>query len=101
MKKIYEESKEMINFSEENVMLWANMVGKDTKHDFSANEMSMLVNTVIKKNIFFMEANRFFKPLPVADKHKLLSKNMTEMCHLRGALRFDVSNKSFQWYFSR
>jgi len=100
MRCVYEASKEMINFSENNNLLWDKIFGKEGKHDFSAKEMSSLVSTVIKKNIFFIEANSFFKSLPASDQRTLLSKNMTEMCHLRGALRFDLTNKSFQWYFN-
>lgn len=100
MRCVYEASKEMINFSENNNLLMDKIFGKEGKHDFSAKEMSSLVSTVIKKNIFFIEANSFFKSLPASDQRTLLSKNMTEMCHLRGALRFDLTNKNFQWYFN-
>lgn len=31
----------------------------------------------------------------------LLRTNMTEMCHLRGAIRYDVKSKNFVWYFSK
>ena len=116
---LYEASKEMISFSENNHALWEKIFGKEEKHAYSANEISSLVSTLIKKNIFFIESNYFFKQLPPGDQHALLSKNMTEMCHLRGALRckhtlrshlfnqpqhffirFDPSKGSFQWYFN-
>ena len=97
---VYEASKEMIHFSDENLFLSDKIFGKPEKHDYSLNEMNSLVSTVIKKNIFFMGDNHFFKNLSFNDRKKLLSKNMTEMCHVRGALRFNVNNKSFQWYFS-
>ena len=84
---LYEASKEMISFSENNHALWEKIFGKEEKHAYSANEISSLVSTLIKKNIFFIESNYFFKQLPPGDQHGLLSKNMTEMCHLRGALR--------------
>merc|ERR1712203_1104828 len=79
---LYEASKEMISFSENNHALWDKIFGNDEKHAYSAGEISSLVSTLIKKNIFF-------KQLPPGDQHALLAKNMTEMCHLRGALRFD------------
>jgi len=97
---VYEASKEMIHFSDENVILSDKIFGKTEKHNYSANEMNSLVSTVIKKNIFFMSDNPFFKNLSLNDRKKLLGKNMTEMCHVRGALRFNPNNKSFQWYFS-
>eukprot|EP00092_Neocalanus_flemingeri_P011977 GFUD01012911.1.p1 GENE.GFUD01012911.1~~GFUD01012911.1.p1 ORF type:complete len:805 (+),score=136.26 GFUD01012911.1:396-2810(+) len=94
---VYEASKEMIHFSDEHVFLSDKIFGKT---GYSANEMNSMVSTVIKKNIFFMSDNPFFKKLTFNDRKKLLSKNMTEMCHVRGALRFNVNNKSFQWYSS-
>jgi len=98
---LYEASKEMISFSENNHALWEKIFGKEEKHAYSAGEISSLVSTLIKKNIFFIESNFFFKQLPPGDQHALLAKNMTEMCHLRGALRFDPSKGSFQWYFNQ
>lgn len=94
---VYEASKEMIHFSDENIFLWDKVFGKS---DYSANQMNSLVATIIKKNIFMMGDNPFFKNISFNDRKKLLSKNMTEMCHVRGALRFNVSNKSFQWYYT-
>lgn len=94
---VYEASKEMIHFSDENIFLWDKVFGKS---DYTANQMNSLVATVIKKNIFMMGDNPFFKNISFNDRKKLLSKNMTEMCHVRGALRFNVSNKSFQWYYT-
>jgi len=35
------------------------------------------------------------------DQVVLLRTNMTDMCHLRGAIRFDVKSKNFVWYFSK
>jgi len=97
---LYEASKETISFSEENSFLMGGTFDNKFKHKYSTAEMNSLVFTVVKKNIFILEANSFFKTLSVKDKTKLLSKNMTEMCHLRGALRYNVGSKSFQWYFS-
>ena len=108
----------MISFSENNHALWDKIFNKEEKHAYSANEISSLVSTLIKKNIFFIESNFFFKQFPPSDQHALLAKNMTEMCHLRGALRyedesdvfiresmlffrFDPSKGSFQWYFNQ
>ena len=110
----------MISFSENNHALWDKIFNKEEKHAYSANEISSLVSTLIKKNIFFIESNFFFKQFPPNDQHALLAKNMTEMCHLRGALRyeykcfyfssenlsmlflrFDPSKGSFQWYFNQ
>ena len=85
---LYEASKEMISFSENNHALWDKIFGKEEKHAYSAGEINSLVSTLIKKNIFFIESNFFFKQLPPGDQHALLAKNMTEMCHLRGALRY-------------
>ena len=42
-----------------------------------------------------------FESISVGDKTALLKKNMTEMCHLRGAIRFDVTSNNFVWYFSK
>jgi len=94
---VYEASKEMIHFSDENIFLWNKVFGKS---EYSANEMNSLVATVIKKNIFMMGDNPFFKNMTFDDRRKLLFKNMTEMCHIRGSLRFNASNKSFQWYYT-
>jgi len=94
---VYEASKEMIHFSDENIFLWNKVFGKS---EYSANEMNSLVATVIKKNIFMMGDNPFFKNITFDDRKKLLFKNMTEMCHVRGALRFNANNKSFQWYYT-
>jgi hypothetical protein len=94
---VYEASKEMIHFSEENIFLWDKVFGKT---GYSANEMNSLVATVIKKNIFMMSDNTFFKNISFNDRKRLLFKNMTEMCQVRGALRFNASNKSFQWYYT-
>ena len=109
----------MISFSENNHALWDKIFNKEEKHAYSANEISSLVSTLIKKNIFFIESNFFFKQFPPSDQHALLAKNMTEMSHLRGALRyeykmlcfrqrlfmlfirFDPSKGSFQWYFNQ
>lgn len=100
MKGVYKASLEMINFSEDNSLLWDKVFRKEVNQNYSAVEMNSLVTTLIKKNIFFMEANCFFKMLPHGDRRKLLSKNMPEMCQLRGALRFDVNQKNFRWYFN-
>ena len=84
----------MISFSENNHALWDKIFNKEEKHAYSANEISSLVSTLIKKNIFFIESNFFFKQFPPNDQHALLAKNMTEMCHLRGALRHEYKSVS-------
>merc|ERR1719481_2116014 len=57
--------------------------------------------TVVKKNIFFAQGCSNFQSLYENDKMTLLQKNMSEMCHLRGAIRFDTKSKNFVWYFSK
>merc|ERR1719400_1719480 len=57
--------------------------------------MNEMVNTVIKRNIYFMEKIHHFSVLPYEDKKKLLTKNMTEMCHIRGAIKFNPHTASF------
>jgi len=103
MSCVYEASKEMISFSEENTYPWVRLFGCQApeRHCYSSVDMSSLIQTVIKKNIFVLEANSYFKKLDFRDKKELLSKNMTEMCQLRGALRFDAKDKKFQWYFNQ
>ena len=54
-----------------------------------------MVATVIKKNIHFMSHNPFFQRLSLRDQKQLLSRNMTEMCHVRGALRWANLNGYF------
>jgi len=91
--RVYKASQEMSHLSDENSFLWDEVFGKS---HYSAHEMNSLVATVIKKNIFMMSDNPFFKNISFDDRRKLLFKNMTEMCHIRGSLRFNASNKSFQ-----
>jgi len=57
--------------------------------------------TVIKKNIFFVRTNHLFTQISKNDQKLLLQKNMSEMCHIRGAIRFDTKSKNFVWYFSK
>ena len=57
--------------------------------------------TVIKKNIFFVKLNDKFNELTMNDQKLILQKNMSEMCHIRGAIRFDTRSKNFVWYFSK
>ena len=57
--------------------------------------------TVIKKNIFFVKLNDKFNELTNQDQKLILQKNMSEMCHIRGAIRFDTKSKNFVWYFSK
>jgi hypothetical protein len=57
--------------------------------------------TVIKKNIFFVKMNDKFNELTSNDQKLILQKNMSEMVHIRGAIRFDSKSKNFVWYFSK
>ena len=91
--EVYEDSKEKISFSEAN----ESMLRGISRHGgaYSASEMNEMVNTVIKRNIYFMENIHHFSVLPHDDKRKLLTKNMTEICHIRGALKFNPKTASF------
>jgi len=103
MSCVYEASKELISFSDENTFIWEKLFQEtgDKNQAYSSKDISELVKTVIKKNIFFLEANSYFKKLCVEDKSSILRKNMNEMCQLRGALRFDPRDKKFLWYFNQ
>jgi len=103
MSCVYEASKEMISFSEENTELWNKLFQEksNSKHNYSTSDLTALIQTVVKKNIFFLEANSYFKKLDFEDKRKLLRKNMSQMGQLRGALRFDNRDKTFNWYFNQ
>jgi len=59
------------------------------------------MHTFVMKNIFFLEANSFFKKLDYEDKRALLRKNMAQIGQLRGALRFNTRDKKFDWYFNQ
>jgi len=101
----YNTSKETFVFSEENDVLWKKLF-KDAqadreKHNYTSFDLSSLIMTVIKKNIFFVKTNDKFNDMGDLDKICLLQKNMSEMCHLRGAIRFDTKSKNFVWYFSK
>ena len=101
----YNTSKETFVFSEENDVLWKKLF-KDAqadreKHNYTSFDLSSLIMTVIKKNIFFVKTNDKFNNMVDSDKICLLQKNMSEMCHLRGAIRFDTKSKNFVWYFSK
>jgi len=101
----YTRSKETFVFSEENDVLWNKLFNdaqtERKKHDYTTFDLGSLIMTVIKKNIFFVKTNDKFDDLLDADKMVLLQKNMSEMCHLRGAIRFDTKSKNFVWYFSK
>ena len=89
----YEASKEKISFSDANESMLRGI--SRLREAYSASEMNDMVNTVIKRNIFFMENVHHFSLLSHADKKALLTKNMTEMCHIRGALKFNPHTASF------
>eukprot|EP00092_Neocalanus_flemingeri_P037047 GFUD01040332.1.p1 GENE.GFUD01040332.1~~GFUD01040332.1.p1 ORF type:complete len:624 (-),score=130.43 GFUD01040332.1:77-1948(-) len=105
MVESYTLSKETFVFSEENDILWNKMFNKSQterkKHDYTTFDLGSLIMTVIKKNIFFVKTNDKFDSIVESDKMALLQKNMSEMCHLRGAIRFDTKSKNFVWYFSK
>lgn len=97
MVMMYNESKEAHSFSVENQALWERMFGPavaaqrpdvpSSSYQYSALDFMQLINTVIKKNIFFLSANNHFQSLADEDKLALLRKNTAEICHLRGAIR--------------
>ena len=89
----YEASKEKISFSDANESMLRGI--SRMRGAYSASEMNDMVNTVIKRNIFFMENVQHFSLLSHSDKKALLTKNMTEMCHIRGALKFNPNTASF------
>jgi len=101
----YTRSKETFVFSEENDILWNKLFNdaqtERKKHDYTTFDLGSLIMTVIKKNIFFVKTNDKFGDMLDHDKMVLLQKNMSEMCHLRGAIRFDTKSKNFVWYFSK
>ena len=57
--------------------------------------MNSMVTTVIQRGIFAMNNNHHFRQLGEGDKKQLLVSNMTEMCLIRGALRFNAATSSF------
>lgn len=110
----YNLSKETYSFSEENDRLWCKLFGQgDTspppltpgsgsgKYNYSTFDLGNLIMTVIKKNIFFVKMNTKFDEMTPHDQKLVLQKNMSEMCHIRGAIRFDCKSKNFVWYFSK
>ena len=101
----YTLSKDTFVFSEENDVLWNKLFNEAQaerkKHDYTTFDLGSLIMTVIKKNIFFVKTNDKFDSMFENDKMALLQKNMSEMCHLRGAIRFDTKSKNFVWYFSK
>ena len=105
MVESYTQSKETFVFSEENDILWKKLFNEAQaerkKYDYTTFDLGSLIMTVIKKNIFFVKTNDKFNSLFERDKMALLQKNMSEMCHLRGAIRFDTKSKNFVWYFSK
>jgi hypothetical protein len=104
MVESYTLSKETFTFSEENDILWNKLFNdslNQKKHEYSTFDMGNLIMTVIKKNIFFVKTNDQFENMLENDKMALLQKNMSEICHLRGAIRFDTKSKNFVWYFAK
>ena len=105
MVESYTQSKETFVFSEENDVLWNKLFNEAqaerSKHEYTTFDLGSLIMTVIKKNIFFVKTNDKFDTLFENDNMALLQKNMSEMCHLRGAIRFDTKSKNFVWYFSK
>jgi len=105
----YNQSKETYTFSEENDRLWRKLFKPESsqtstagrKYDYSTFDLGSLIMTVIKKNIFFVKLNEKFNELTTHDQKLILQKNMSEMCHIRGAIRFDTKSKNFVWYFSK
>merc|ERR1719222_1808119 len=105
----YNQSKETYTFSEENDRLWRKLFKPESsqtstpgrKYDYSTFDLGSLIMTVIKKNIFFVKLNEKFNELTTQDQKLILQKNMSEMCHIRGAIRFDTKSKNFVWYFSK
>ena len=94
MVSMYDSSWEVLCFSERNAKLVQEILNTE-KQKYSASEMNSMVNTVIQRGIFAMNSNHHFCQLGEQDRKKLLTKNMTEMCLIRGALRFNVARKSF------
>lgn len=94
MVAMYDSSWEVLTFSERNSKLVQEILNTEKKK-YSSTEMNSMVNTVIQRGIFAMNSNHHFRQLGEEDRKKLLMKNMTEMCLIRGALRFNVARKSF------
>ena len=94
MVAMYDSSWEVLTFSERNAKLVQEILNTEKKK-YSSTEMNSMVNTVIQRGIFAMNSNHHFRQLGEEDRKKLLMKNMTEMCLIRGALRFNVARKSF------
>merc|ERR1719410_1598551 len=94
MVAMYDSSWEVLTFSERNAKLVQEILNTEKKK-YSSTEMNSMVNTVIQRGIFAMNSNHHFRQLGEDDRKKLLMKNMTEMCLIRGALRFNVARKSF------
>ena len=92
--KVYEDSWEQFTFSDSNSKLVQEILNS-RKEKYSSAEMNSMVTTVIQRGIFGMNNNHHFGQLTGGDRKLLLFKNMSEMCLIRGALRFNVSNKSF------
>jgi len=99
---MYEGSKEMINFSEQNKLVWEKVFlpNGDQEHVYSASDLVNVIYTLIDKINFFMAKNDNFQSLRQNDRTKLLHQNMNEICQLRGAIRFDIKTKNFEWYLS-
>merc|ERR1719410_2355320 len=106
MIEYYNLSKETFVFSEENDDLFRRLfqgssASTPAKYSYSQLDLGSLIMTLMKKNVFFVSSIDKFKTLSPGDQVSLLRTNMTEMCHLRGAIRYDVKSKNFVWYFSK
>jgi len=100
----YNLSKEKYVFSEQNDLLFKRLFhdsDSSTKYDYSSLDVGSLIIQSSRKMFFFVTTIDKFESISVGDKTALLKKNMTEMCHLRGAIRFDVTSNNFVWYFSK
>lgn len=50
---------------------------------------------------FFLQSSQLVRDLDFDDFKVLITKNMSETCHLRGAIRYNVESKNFVWYFNK
>lgn len=106
MTKKYEESKEMCSFSQENKGIFKKLFLKNNTESgqdssYTWNDLDSLIETVIKKHVFFLESSQLVNDLNPNDLLKLFKQNLTETTHLRGAIRFDVKSENFAWYFNK
>lgn len=106
MHEKYRESKEKWSFSTECNDTFEKLFldnngerGQDTSYTW--NDLNDLIRTVIKKNVFFLQSSQLVRDLDFDDFKVLITKNMSETCHLRGAIRYNVESKNFVWYFNK